>query len=86
MSIYKELLAAGLEIDHRYSDLYVKDTPEARQIIASSKTRVKCSRFFCEREREFWLELSFQYDPFWQSKVNQSVAGHGNVQVRERAD
>ncbi len=86
MSIYEELLAAGLELDHRYSDLYVKDTPEARQIIASSKTHVKYSRFLCERDHQFWLELPFQYDPFWQTNSNKPMASDDHVQVRERAD
>lgn len=70
MSVYQKLLAAGVELDHRYSDLYVKDTPEARQIIASHSP-VKPDRFRCDQDGQFWLELPFQYDPYWESKTNQ---------------
>jgi hypothetical protein len=36
-SLYRRLLEAGCEIDNHESDLYVRDTPEARAIIAQYK-------------------------------------------------
>jgi hypothetical protein len=64
MSLYTELVAAGCEIDHHESDLYVKITPDSRPIIE----RHCWAAFPCEftSNGAQWWDVAFAYDPFWQ--------------------
>lgn len=71
-TLYERLVAAGCEIDHHESDLYVKATPEALAIIedyeAASKLKNR-ETFSSAIDGSPWYDLPFAYDPFWSAKA-----------------
>ena len=73
MSIYTELLAAGIPLDHHESDLYALVDHESRRIVEAfpfkGKTRKNITTFISQIDGKTWYEIPFSYDPFW-GKVN----------------
>jgi hypothetical protein len=68
-SVYQALVAAGCEIDHHESDLYVRDTAEANEVLAQwPQDRIRGRHFIDNIEHVAWLEIPFAYDPHWESK------------------
>lgn len=67
-TIYELLTKAGCETANHESDLYVKDTPEARAII-EGHGEFKIKPFTADDGSGTWIEIPFQYDPFWASKA-----------------
>lgn len=65
-SVYADCVAAALEIDSHESDLYVRDTPAAREILA--RHRAHFDRFVGS-DGAAWLDAPFLYLPFWQAKA-----------------
>lgn len=63
--IYAALKAAGCELDHHESDLYVKATPEAIRLTAGEPNR----SFFTSHDGSRWIDLPFKYTPFWERKA-----------------
>ena len=69
MSIYAEMIQAGIEVDHHESDLYVKDCPTARAILANHGKRVDGHNVMpFKYGGSTWLDVPFEYQPFWDSK------------------
>lgn len=71
-TVYQELIAAGCEVDHHESDLYVKATPEARKILrkhdkSESATSPLNLRAFIS-EGALWFDVPFRYDPWWEAR------------------
>ena len=66
-TLYDELVRNGFELDHYESDLYVKDSRMAREIIMKHGLRFK--PFVDDIEHESWLDVPFAYAPFWRSKA-----------------
>lgn len=62
-SAYDAIRRAGIPTDHHESDLYVLDTPEARQILSQHGRRY--TRFLSNTDRKVWLDVPFAYAPFW---------------------
>ena len=58
MSLREQLEKAGIETDGHESDLYCKDTPLARQIIADSGWAT-ADPFECAITGEQWLDVPF---------------------------
>lgn len=68
MTLYEELKSKGHELDHHESDLYVRDTREARAILANHGKRVdgwNVQRFQSNIDAKMWLDIPFAYDPWW---------------------
>lgn len=68
MSIYDELKGAGCELDSHESDLYVKDTPEARAILDGNGKKVdgwNVQPFTSAIDGARWLDIPFAYRPYW---------------------
>ena len=65
-SPYQALRASGAPLDSHESDLYVKDTPEVRKIIAANPQSWSFSRFRHQVTKEMWLDLPFAFDPWWE--------------------
>ena len=63
--IYAAIIAAGIPIDHHYSDLYVLATPEARAIIKASGWYGVTS-FISQIDGRRWYDVPFAYAPFWE--------------------
>ena len=67
MSLYTELKAAGVPLDHHESDLYAKDCTKAREIMKANG--IKTTGAFCSQvDGYMWLEFPFMYEPFWDAK------------------
>lgn len=66
MTIYEQLLEAGIAMDNHYSDLLVRATPEARAIVAGYEYKGQVSGYWFEGES--WLEIPFAFDPFWRRR------------------
>lgn len=63
MSLYEELLAAGIPLDSHESDLYALVTSDSRVIVARSEHG--CSTFISNIDGKLWFDLPFAYDPWW---------------------
>lgn len=66
--LYDELVREGFEIDHHESDLYVKDSPLARDLI--QKYGLVFKPFTDDIKHEPWLDVPFSYAPWWREKGN----------------
>ncbi len=69
MSIYTELKEIGAVINSHCSDLYTPDTPEAREILERNGKKLdgwNVQRF--QSEGQWWLEVPFAYEPYWDNK------------------
>lgn len=75
MSLYETLKAAGIEIDHHASDLYVPVTPESKLILAKYPLQNKnASVFKSNTDGVMMFDIPFAYDPAWEKKTGISVA------------
>jgi len=73
MSIYKQMLAAGVPVDHHESDLYAKVTPESTAIVSAYKFRGIVTRFQSQIAGDgIWYEIPFAYDPAWEKLARRS--------------
>jgi hypothetical protein len=61
IDLYALLAAAGCEIDHHESDLYVKATPEAIALVKASGWTYEWFR----SDGASWLDVAFGYTPWW---------------------
>ncbi len=70
-TVYEELKAAGVPLDHHESDLYAKKTPTSTSILSRPGT-LKYDPFYYEitsqLDGERWYDIPFAYDPFWPAK------------------
>jgi hypothetical protein len=64
-SPYLALKAAGCEVEHRESDLYVRATELARRIIKESGWGYEVF----QSEGKTWFEIPFAYSPFWEKRA-----------------
>lgn len=72
MSLYTDMIEAGQETDSNESDLYVKDTPEAREILGRHGKQIdgwNVQPFTSAIDGARWLDLPFQYAPWWRAKL-----------------
>lgn len=68
MSLYTDLLAAGVPIENHYSDLLAKVTPASRALIQAYEHRKNVRMFTSEIDGEPWYDIPFAFDPFWERK------------------
>ncbi len=76
MSLYRRFIAGGIppeEIDHHYSDLYVKVSLKSKMIL-DEFMRISPIRCFVERFKAndgsgWWYDIAFAYEPFWEMKA-----------------
>jgi len=75
-SLYDKLKAAGQQLDHHESDLYVKRTPEADAIIrAHGGPEAKNARPFIDNiDGQPWIDIPFAYIPYWERKQGRTQA------------
>ena len=65
-TLYEVLKAAGCDLDSHESDLYVKDTPEAREIVG--RYCLPINLFVSPIDKKMRIELPFMNQPFWEAK------------------
>jgi hypothetical protein len=66
--LYNECVAAGLQLDHHRSDLYILDTKKAREIVKRCAL-VRTSTFVSQVDGKLWIDVPFAYLPFWEKKA-----------------
>ena len=69
MALYRDLLNAGVPLDHHESDLCAALTPQSRAILAKYPDQPK--EYFTVQAGhpntgQPWCYLSFAYAPFWE--------------------
>lgn len=62
-TIYEDLKAAGCQVEGHESDLYVRATDAAVEILRTRK--VQHSLFVSPVDQLLWAEVAFAYDPFY---------------------
>jgi hypothetical protein len=77
-SIYQQLVAAGVEIDHHESDLYCPVNEVTKAIVEEGQYRSgdygdyllkrAVSTFNSQIDGTLWYDIPFAYDPFWEKK------------------
>jgi len=67
MSLYKELVEAGIDINSHESDLYCPVTPESTEILARYP-EVGWTTFTHQRTGTRWYDVPFMYDPWWRER------------------
>ena len=71
-NLYQRLKEAGCELDSWQSDLHVKSTPEAREVIAQFEAEGGITNkegFTSQIDGARWIDLPFAYQPWWDAKV-----------------
>ena len=79
LSIYERAKAAGIKygrdsdcgMDSHESDLYLKDTPEARRIVEEWREESGRDGFvtYFHIDGAQWMDIPFAFDPFWEAKA-----------------
>lgn len=70
MSLYTELVAAGVAIGSHESDLYCEDTPQARAILARHPLPHRnATRFRNAITKTIWIDVPFNFDPWWAQRT-----------------
>lgn len=67
MSLYTDLIAAGVPVSNWQSDLYFEDNETSRQI-RKLHPSVRYSGFTNQITKTRWVEAPFQFDPFWEKR------------------
>jgi len=71
-TLYTDLIVADCETGNHESDLHVRDTPRAREIIKAHKpagTDGWCVQQFTSAiDGTPWLDIAFAYDPWWAAR------------------
>lgn len=67
MSLYTDLKAANIPLDHHESDLYALACQEAKDIAKANGEQGIA--FISNVDGKLWLEFPFRFDPFWDGKV-----------------
>jgi len=70
-SLYELLKEAGCQMDSWQSDLYVRATVEAREIIKEyeSEGHITNKQFIRQKDGFLWIELPFHYVPWWTARL-----------------
>lgn len=72
-SLYQRMIDAGVRVEGHYSDMYVPDTPQVREIIHTHDVRVHYTSFPSNvAPHEQWLDIPFAFMPYWEAKQKES--------------
>ncbi len=73
MSIYSDMVEAGIPTDSHESDLYVRATKEAYAILRRHKNTTH--RWFINQlDGHAWIDVPFAFDPFWKRRQLRGTA------------
>lgn len=73
--IYEKLLAAGCEMSNHESDLYVKATETAREILKGYEHRENVTTFKNNIDGLTWYDVPFAYTPWWDKRLSKLTGG-----------
>ena len=70
MSLYADLKASNIPIDHHESDLYFLSNSVSTEILNKYPIEKGNSKLFRnEIDRKTWVEVPFAFLPFWEKKI-----------------
>lgn len=70
MSLFTEMLAAGVEVDSHESDLYVKASATASAVLRRHPAQAANALYFWDRTGGgMWIDVPFAYDPWWHRRA-----------------
>jgi hypothetical protein len=65
-SLFDDIIAAGIQHNNHYSDLYIPDNKQTRAILERHPDQKNVSAAFINQvEGGLWIDIPFAYDPFW---------------------
>lgn len=67
-SIYEQMKAAGVEVDHHESDLYVPVNETTKAIVDGYKFKNNVTQFRSQIDGTNWYDIPFAYQPFWDKR------------------
>lgn len=68
MSIYKEMVEAGVENSSHESDLYVPVNMVTTQLVEAYEHKNNVTMFTSNIDGKRWYDIPFAFDPYWESK------------------
>lgn len=68
MSLYTDLIDAGIEVDHHESDLYCPVNLRTIALLKKHNLKGEVFKSQTSTTAHYWFDVPFQYDPFWESK------------------
>lgn len=85
-SLYQCFLDGGIppeDIDHHYSDLYVKVSAKSKRILEDyqKNSSVPCFAqvFKANDGSGYWYDIAFAYDPFWEAAARKGRGLYGGL-------
>ena len=66
VTLYDEVMKAGIQVANHYSDLYIPVTPETTALI--KKHGNYATTFKNQVEGGTWYDVPMAYSPYWRSK------------------
>lgn len=67
MSLYTELMDAGVPVSNWQSDLYCPVNDTTRELL--KKHNIKTATIFVHQvEGGLWFDVPFMYEPFWEKR------------------
>jgi hypothetical protein len=67
VSLYTDLIEAGIKVSNHESDLYCPVNEQTRELL--KKHNLKGSMFKNRVEGGYWFDVPFQFDPFWEKRA-----------------
>lgn len=69
MSLYTDLIEAGVEVSNHESDLYFPRTPETVAILLKHPVQKSIAQNFRNQiTKTTWIDVPFAFDPFWEKR------------------
>jgi hypothetical protein len=70
VSLFSDVLAAGIPHASHESDLYLPDTQPVRDILVRHPEWLRnVERFQNQVEGACWIDIPFAYDPWWEART-----------------
>lgn len=69
MSIYQDMVNAGVPVDSHESDLYALKNDASMAIVENYEFKSNVDVFRSLVDGKLWYDIPFAYDPFWEKKA-----------------
>ena len=68
MTIYQEMVDAGIVPENWQSDMYVPMNAKTKEIISRYEFKKNVTMFIDNIDKETWYKIPCAYDPFWMKR------------------
>ena len=77
MSLYTDLIEAGVQVDNHESDLHFQDTETSRAVLSNHPDKWLSARQFINQAPphvgERWLDVPSAYEPWYEREPNHAT-------------